>query len=881
MRENAMMEHTAALQTELDAARVAKAAAERAIADAAAAAAAGPETERRLTEERRKLEEEARRVEAVAADLRRQDAELAEGAKRAELAFRAKAEALRAAQQRAEQVLAEADAAKKVAESVAEATAAKEKAFAGRASQLEDQERRISELRKEVREKLSAVAEESHRLAALRKDTGTPRTPLVGTPGIGRFMAAPQSVFRPLDPPKIPSAGSRSPRTPRGHPSGASTEPPLLPPVPSIPFDFGTWDADVLAAADASQDFAASPLVAVATAATERLRLHDIAVPTLTWHHYLKALEHHYNPNPYHNVLHAADVTHSAYCLLTAFPDLMDAMPAVEKFALIFAAAVHDVGHAALTSSHLNRRLDPVAIAANFTSTNEHGHLALAFALVQQPKLDVTTLLSEGDLRTFTKLVADLVYHTDMERHATLLVEAEATLGSKPDLSKSAHRRMLLRLLLHAADLGACARADDAFGDWDSRIRTEFAMQAHREQDMGLEPAAELTVGDKFIATAIAPLFGLVRSYWPDGAVEAAVAHVQARCDPADVPPRASVSALEGEVEALRDETLRLRAALEYAQAQFEKYAEKTNAMERAAAAASAAAAPAVAVSSSSSPAAVVDLASLPPAEAAHHAAARLAALQREVAEKEVRLEQLADFSRQLAASEASMAHFVERIVASHTDGEPGNAVPGTAEAHRSVIIDAAAVVAQREAVAREKMAEAAREIARANAMRIAAESRIEAANDIEARAAETSRLAEELLKREVVVGQREQWVQRQTAAAFGMAAKQLAVQEAEQRVTLAAEELHGVYRAARDRVLRLAALEAQMTASNDLLAERAAREKAVREAIAASHERRRRVAQARVLQQQKAEKTEPEPWLHLERQLYAFTAALGSIANP
>jgi hypothetical protein len=58
------------------------------------------------------------------------------------------------------------------------------------------------------------------------------------------------------------------------------------------------------------------------------------------------------------------------------------------------------------------------------------------------------------------------------------------------------------------------------------------------------------------------------------------------------------------------------------------------------------------------------------------------------------------------------------------------------------------------------------------------------------------------------------------------MAAKQLAVQEAEQRVTLAAEELHGVYRAARDRVLRLAALEAQMTASNDLLAERAAREK-------------------------------------------------------
>jgi hypothetical protein len=277
---------------------------------------------------------------------------------------------------------------------------------------------------------------------------------------------------------------------------------------------------------------------------------------------------------------------------------------------------------------------------------------------------------------------------------------------------------------------------------------------------MGLEPAAELTVGDKFIARAIAPLFGLVRSYWPDGAVEAAVAHVQARCDPADVPPRASVSALEGEVEALRDETLRLRAALEYAQAQFEAYAEKTKAMERAAAAA-AAATPAVAVSSSSSPAAVLDLASLPPAEAAQHASARLAALQREVAEKEVRLEQLADFSRQLAASEASMAHFMERIVASHTDGEPGNAVSGTAEAHRSVLIDAAAVVAQREAVAREKMAEAAREIARANAVRLAAESRIEAANDIEARAAETSRLAEELLKREVVVGQREQWVQR------------------------------------------------------------------------------------------------------------------------
>ena len=55
---------------------------------------------------------------------------------------------------------------------------------------------------------------------------------------------------------------------------------------------------------------------------------------------------------PYHNCIHAADVTQSAHVLLSV-PALENVFTDLEVLAAIFACAVHDVDHPGLTNQFL------------------------------------------------------------------------------------------------------------------------------------------------------------------------------------------------------------------------------------------------------------------------------------------------------------------------------------------------------------------------------------------------------------------------------------------------------------------------------------------------------------------------------------------------
>ena len=64
-------------------------------------------------------------------------------------------------------------------------------------------------------------------------------------------------------------------------------------------------------------------------------------------------LEAHYRSDiPYHNNMHAADVTQSSHVLLSV-PALENVFTDLEVFAAIFACAVHDVDHPGLTNQFL------------------------------------------------------------------------------------------------------------------------------------------------------------------------------------------------------------------------------------------------------------------------------------------------------------------------------------------------------------------------------------------------------------------------------------------------------------------------------------------------------------------------------------------------
>lgn len=76
-------------------------------------------------------------------------------------------------------------------------------------------------------------------------------------------------------------------------------------------------------------------------------------VPAKVFLAFMSTLEDHYvKDNPFHNSVHAADVTQSTNVLLNT-PALENVFTPVEITAALFAACIHDVDHPGLTNQFL------------------------------------------------------------------------------------------------------------------------------------------------------------------------------------------------------------------------------------------------------------------------------------------------------------------------------------------------------------------------------------------------------------------------------------------------------------------------------------------------------------------------------------------------
>ena len=89
--------------------------------------------------------------------------------------------------------------------------------------------------------------------------------------------------------------------------------------------------------------------------------------------------------NPYHNNTHAADVTQTAGVILQALKAYMARagrpLSKLEIFCVIFASAVHDLGHPGVNNDFLIRTRERQALVYNDKSVNENMHASLAFQI--------------------------------------------------------------------------------------------------------------------------------------------------------------------------------------------------------------------------------------------------------------------------------------------------------------------------------------------------------------------------------------------------------------------------------------------------------------------------------------------------------------------
>lgn len=133
---------------------------------------------------------------------------------------------------------------------------------------------------------------------------------------------------------------------------------------------------------------------------------------------------------PYHNKIHAADVTQSIHVLLNT-KALESVFTDLEVFAAVFSAAIHDVDHPGLTNQYLINKGSELAIMYNDDSVLENHHLAVAFKILQHQSRDILGNLHKKQRNVVRKMVIDMVLATDMSKHMSLLAELKTMVETK------------------------------------------------------------------------------------------------------------------------------------------------------------------------------------------------------------------------------------------------------------------------------------------------------------------------------------------------------------------------------------------------------------------------------------------------------------------
>ncbi|XP_054889060.1 dual specificity calcium/calmodulin-dependent 3',5'-cyclic nucleotide phosphodiesterase 1C isoform X5 [Poeciliopsis prolifica] len=242
------------------------------------------------------------------------------------------------------------------------------------------------------------------------------------------------------------------------------------------------WSFDVFALNEASGDHALKFIF------YELLTRYDLIsrfkIPISAVVSFVEALEVGYSKhkNPYHNLIHAADVTQTVHYLLLK-TGMVHWLTELEIFAMIFAAAVHDYEHTGTTNNfHIQTRSD-TAILYNDRSVLESHHVSAAYRLLQDDdEMNILYNLSKDDWRELRALVIEMVLATDMSCHFQQVKAMKNYLQQPEGIDKP----KALSLLLHTADISHPAKSWDLHHRWTTSLLEEFFRQGDKEAELGL-----------------------------------------------------------------------------------------------------------------------------------------------------------------------------------------------------------------------------------------------------------------------------------------------------------------------------------------------------------------------------------------------------------
>eukprot|EP01097_Dermamoeba_algensis_P005358 TRINITY_DN3408_c0_g1_i1.p1 TRINITY_DN3408_c0_g1~~TRINITY_DN3408_c0_g1_i1.p1 ORF type:complete len:821 (-),score=168.38 TRINITY_DN3408_c0_g1_i1:216-2678(-) len=240
------------------------------------------------------------------------------------------------------------------------------------------------------------------------------------------------------------------------------------------------WNFNIFQVAEKTQG---KPMLDIAFAV---FRKHDLfakfSISKSKFKNFVQKLEAGYQSNPYHNAIHAADVTQTLNFFITS-GGLSEYLTDLDILSALMAALVHDYDHPGKNNSFLINTASPIAILYNDKSVLENHHLAASFLLLKEEDCNIFEHLSLGQYKEIRETMIDMVLATDFSQHFDILGQYKsrsAVGGVKQD------RRLLLKMALKCADISHTSKSLDIHQQWTSRITEEFFRQGDEEKKKSL-----------------------------------------------------------------------------------------------------------------------------------------------------------------------------------------------------------------------------------------------------------------------------------------------------------------------------------------------------------------------------------------------------------
>ncbi|XP_033859446.3 cAMP-specific 3',5'-cyclic phosphodiesterase 7B-like isoform X1 [Acipenser ruthenus] len=214
--------------------------------------------------------------------------------------------------------------------------------------------------------------------------------------------------------------------------------------------------------------------------------IHHFQLDMVKLHRFLVMVQEDYHSqNPYHNAVHAADVTQAMHCYLKE-PRLARYLTPLDIFLGLLAATAHDVDHPGVNQPFLVKTKHHLASLYQNVSVLENHHWRSTVGMLRESGL--LSHLPVEMTQEIEQQLGSLILATDISRQNEFLSSFKTHLDNDDlSLEDAEHRHFMLQIALKCADISNPCRVWEMSKQWSERVCEEFYRQGDLETKFELE----------------------------------------------------------------------------------------------------------------------------------------------------------------------------------------------------------------------------------------------------------------------------------------------------------------------------------------------------------------------------------------------------------